>query len=247
MKSRTAFTLIELLVVIAIIAVLAGLLLPALAMAKRKAHHTVCTSNFKQWGVAMHSFIDGNENHLPRERGVNGTHSWEAFSASTNSDVWCNAVPREAGKPGAGDYASNYQTRAEFYSRSSFFYCPSARFLPLDPTAPPCFSLAMNSKLILVKESVYENFSRAERNSSQTVLLVETGVPGEKPATAWQAQYDGRCYADGRRFSVRHQGKGNLLFCDGSVSSWPARKVVPLPSGGDFIEPQVELIWRPDP
>jgi len=77
-RFRQAFTLVELLVVISLIALIAGLLLPALSKARRQAKSTVCKNNLRQMGLATMLYAQDNGGRLPYAWGV-------SHNANTNN------------------------------------------------------------------------------------------------------------------------------------------------------------------
>lgn len=83
---RKAFTLIELLVVITVVAILAGLLLPALARAKGKSQQTSCLSNLHQIGLGFSMYLNDWQDRFPDRRDLKTSLGWMPWSTWPPSD-----------------------------------------------------------------------------------------------------------------------------------------------------------------
>jgi prepilin-type processing-associated H-X9-DG protein/prepilin-type N-terminal cleavage/methylation domain-containing protein len=259
LQARQGFTLVELLVVFGILAVLFGFVVSALARAKTSAHRIVCLNNVRQWVSATHLYAHENEDFLPREAAVDGINSWEITAASTNRDVWYNALAETMLIPAMAQYAQTPSWQQDFYAAGKMFHCPRARFGAVAATYPN-FSLAMNSKLMRDFESTDPSAGMAGARQrrlgevkapDRTALFLDGGVPDEERLCAYQAPFTGQPKAFASQFPGRHNRGGNIGFVDGHVRTLPGKDVVEMnPASvhrGRAIFPPVEVVWRHDP
>ena len=117
------FTLIELLVVIAIIAILAGLLLPALASAKEKARRIGCVNDVKQIATAMMMYVDDN----------NGSYPPRMPDPTNTAAFPCKPCRTIDWRP----YVTNYLSATTNIANSSVFVCPADKGIPESIAADP--------------------------------------------------------------------------------------------------------------
>jgi prepilin-type N-terminal cleavage/methylation domain-containing protein len=202
-RPNAAFTLVELLVVIALIAILAGLLLPALSRAQAKARGTQCLNNLRQWGLAFRQYADDHTDFLPRRgQGI------QPLAQIDRPEDWFNALPTYFNsQPYQQLFAANQKLKP---GAKSVFVCPVAT----DPGSNHFLPYGMNMNLCPWNLPQQTKFADVVQ-PAQVVAMAD--APGPYAST----------FPSGKPYCVlaRHSGRAVILFLTGQVNSYRAEYV----------------------
>lgn len=223
------FTLIELLVVIAIIAILAGILMPALSQAKERSRQSNCANNLKTLATATAMYSDSNNGHIPHNSVWRSSGAVEIeidgakFKQFGLGPVW-KAYARHTIVPYFNGAVYENKAAAILHDLPKQAICPSGRRHPgredISMDSYPHGSYVYNSYLVgaLGREIRYHLYSTVKVPSAR-FMIADTGgntnfgggvsSKNANLSDAWHHKY----------FQFRHNERANIAYVDGHVDA----------------------------
>lgn len=192
---KNGFTLIELLVVIAIIAILAGMLLPALDQARKRAQISTCMNNLKQIYIALSMYRNDYDKFFPTAYEPRANSSSASLSLLTGQYVYYNSPPKEG-----PDYLKNY----------NLFVCPASN----KTQSPTGIADWRNCSYAYAR-----NFQeKDERSPKKYVIMADIKGDWQYYDTGKQANIFQGYLIRNQSIMPNHSFDGvNILFLDGHV------------------------------
>ena len=199
--SPSPFTLIELLVVIAIIAILAAMLLPALQSARERGRSASCVSNLKQFGAGSFTYVDSYDYYPPwagsSSNGVtyNGFGTWGALFVNVYK------MPKDI------LYCPSLNDKNQYNSFSEIGYGMNWRYV----NGSECFG-GKNSYIPAKHSEIRKPANTYTIMDSTEKNIISNGTSRVYAIASGSGMY-------GSPDAYRHNGRVNVLFCDGHAES----------------------------